>query len=106
MSVFNPNVHDIEEVRRALQKIKPYIDAIQNHVLDTPTETPNGSQTNFSTEHVYVAGTLKVFVNGAYYKNGVALDEDSDKHGYTFRAGYIPKTGWWIHHEYVKDFEA
>ncbi|MCG3197207.1 MAG: hypothetical protein GHCLOJNM_01692 [bacterium] len=64
----------------------------------SPPETPNGSATNFSTSERFVAGTLRVYVNGLAQLPSTHYTEDSDREGYTFLTA--PPSGFVIHHEY------
>jgi hypothetical protein len=63
-----------------------------------PPQTPNGTITNFTTAERFVAGTLRVFVNGLAQIPVTHYSEDSNHQGYTFV--FAPKTGFVIHHEY------
>jgi len=105
MSSYNPNVQNMGEVRRALQKIKSRIDKIKNTIAEYPVEKPNGTITNFSTSKQYDPGSLRVFVNGVQQEVNTHYSEDSDYLGYTFLVG-APKVSWYVFHVYDEDFEA
>jgi hypothetical protein len=64
----------------------------------TPSESTDGSRTNFSTADRFVAGTLRVSVNGLLQLPTTHYTEDADKTGYTF--SQPPPAGYSIHHEY------
>ena len=64
-----------------------------------PTETPNGSQTQFSTADRFVAGSVDVYVNGLLQAKSGVYTEDSDRRGYTFSSP--PPSGYQIQHRYL-----
>jgi len=68
-----------------------------------PQESPDGTRTAFSTDGVFLAGTLRVYLNGVLQRPGASGDytEDSDRAGYTFTSA--PKTGDIIQHFYEEE---
>lgn len=51
---------------------------------ETPTETPNGVITNFSTVNVFGSGKIEVFKNGVRMTETDDYTEDADTNGVTF----------------------
>lgn len=100
--------------RHAFQIINHWLPFIHRHNTDEgPPESPDGSQTNFSTNKVFKSGDLDVYVNGVLQKVGYDYTEDSDQKGYTFTnaprtyAGRDVSTGELrqtiIQHRYIVD---
>ena len=64
-----------------------------------PTESPDGSQTEFSTSKKFVEDSLEVYVNGLLQAAGISYSPDADRRGYTFSTA--PKAGFSIEHRYL-----
>jgi len=65
---------------------------------ESPTESPDGTRTQFSTSDRFVSGSLRVYVNGLQQMPTTHYTEDSDHRGYTFVTA--PSAGFLVHHEY------
>lgn len=61
---------------------------------EIPSETPNGSITNFSTSRAYISGSLMVFANYPQ-RPGTDFTEDSDLNGFTFVSAPMTGTDLW-----------
>ena len=69
-----------------------------------PSESPDGSRTDFSTSAVFRADALDVFVNGVLQQKDVDYIEDSDRQGYTFVTA--PQAHYRIQHRYIVEYES
>lgn len=69
------------------------------HAVEQPAESPDGSRTEFTTSSPFVAGSLRVFVNGLALIPGVHFEESESADGYEFDSA--PPTGAVIHHEFI-----
>jgi len=79
--------------------------ATTNHIMgEIPSETPNGSVTNFSTANVFEAGKIRVYLNGLLQRAGASYDyeEDGDENGVTFTSAGTPQTGDIVSFDYIK----
>ncbi len=68
-----------------------------------PSESPDGSRVEFSTQHVFRQGTLDVFINGVIQTPDVDYQEKLDRTGYQFSSP--PLSHYRIQHRYVIDYE-
>ncbi len=71
---------------------------------ETPTETPNGTITNFSTTDAFASGKIEVFKNGVRMTETDDYTEDSDKLGITFVTA--PATGTKIRVNYLRSSQV
>lgn len=67
----------------------------------TPSETPDGTRTQFSTRDYFRSGSLQVFLNGVLQKSGVDFNEDGSGVSYQFITA--PPTGALVTHHYIID---
>lgn len=67
---------------------------------EMPTQTPNGSITNFDTDNTYKAGTLQVYLNGVRLTKDEHFTEDGDLRGFNFTTA--PLSGFRIEQDYLK----
>ena len=64
-----------------------------------PVESPDGIETDFSTESKFVEGSLDVYVNGILQESGIAFTPHTDRHGYTFASA--PPAEYRVEHRYL-----
>jgi len=102
-----PSINDTavsEYTTWSSDKISSSITGSGGHTHETsdlsPSETPNGIITNFSTSNEFVPGSLMVFVGGLLMKPTTDYTEDGDHLGYTFLSA--PPSGAEIQHRYIR----
>lgn len=78
---------------------------IHKHANDpAPVENPDGIRTQFSTQHMFQANSLDVYLNGVLQSAGNDYNEDSSRLGYTFVSP--PLSNYHIQHRYIIEREA
>ncbi len=81
------------------QRAAFFLGMAHQHQLDrSPAESPDGSRTHFTTQDVFHAGSLDVYLNGVLQQEEVDYAEDPEANGYTFF--HPPPAHYRIQHRY------